>query len=87
MFCHAMASSASANSEGKSSCPALTRILPPPHRDRHKSLGAYPALTDERTDTASFTWSVNGQIEFLLRKALRDAGRTPRSRSKRRGRD
>ena len=24
--------------------------------------------------------SINGQIEFLLRKALRDAGRTPKSR-------
>ena len=31
--------------------------------------------------------SVNGQLEFILRKALRDAGRLPKDEPKRRRRD
>jgi len=31
--------------------------------------------------------SLNGQIEFILRRALREAGREPRPREEKRGRD
>jgi hypothetical protein len=47
---------------------------------------------DPATMEALRTWadddlrSLNGQIEFLLRRALRDAGRLPATRGGRRGR-
>ena len=55
----AMASSASANRAGKSSCEGGTRIRPPTDRALHRSLGWYSASTGRRTSRARLILSRN----------------------------